>query len=192
LTPSLSRRSIVGVIRPSNYDPAHDVTQPVIRVLDSLIVGAVASFALSIAAALMAVLSPDGPLHEVAHFALVGVMTIIVVARGVHVMRRGRESDPDTWTRARAVDRSDARLAQVLTLAVPLAWLVGGVTIIVHHIWVVHGPGLVIGVWLPVAATVWILASFAWHDFCRDRLAAALDKSDRRYREYWRDLADPD
>jgi hypothetical protein len=44
-------------------------------------------------------------------------------------------------------------------------------------------------VWLPVAATVWILATFAWHDFCRDRIAAALDESDRRYREYWRDVA---
>jgi hypothetical protein len=181
----------VGVIRPSNADPAHDVAQPVTRVLDSLIVGAVASFALSIAAALMAVLSPDGPLHEVAHFALVGVMAVIVVARGVHVMRRGRERDPDAWTRARAVRRSDAQLAQVLIVAVPLAWLGGGVTIIVNHLGVVHGPGLVIGLWLPVAATVWILASFAWHDFCRDRIAAALDESDRRYREYWRDLANP-
>jgi hypothetical protein len=185
------RRSIVGVIRPSNADPAHDVAQPVTRVLDSLIVGAVASFALSVAAALTAVLSPDGPLHEVAHFALVGVMAVIVVARGVHVMRRGRERDPDAWTRARAVRRSDAQLAQVLIVAVPLAWLGGGVTIIVNHLGVVHGPGLVIGLWLPVAATVWILASFAWHDFCRDRIAAALDESDRRYREYWRDLANP-
>jgi hypothetical protein len=180
-----------GVSRPSNIDPAHVVAQPVARALDSLIVGAVASFALSIAAALTAVLSPDGPLHEVAHFALVAVMALIVLARGVHVMRRGRESDPDAWTRARAVHRSDSRLAQLLTVAVPLAWLGGGVTIIVNHIGVLHGPGLVIGVWLPVAAAVWILASFAWHDFCRDRIAAALDESDQRYREYWRDIAHP-
>jgi hypothetical protein len=177
--------------RRSNIDPADMVAQPVARALDSLIIGAAVSFALSVAAALTAVFSPEGPLHEVAHFALVGVMGAILIARGVHVLRRERMRDPDAWARARAVHRSDAHLAQVLTVAVPLAWLGGGVTIIVYHIGVLHGPGLVIGVWLPVAAAVWVLASFAWHDFCHDRIAAALDESDRKYREYWRDLADP-
>jgi hypothetical protein len=177
--------------RPKNIGPALAVAQPVARALDSLIIGAGASFALSVAAVLTAVLSPDGRLHEVAHFALVGVMGAILVVRGVHILRRERMSDPDAWTRAEAVHRSDAHLAQVLTVAVPLAWLGGGVTIIVNHLGVLHGPGLVLGLWLPVAAAVWVLASFAWHDFCRDRIAAALDESDRRYREYWRDLADP-
>lgn len=179
------------VSRPSDIDPAQVVAQPVTRALDSLIVGAVASFALSVVAALTAVLSPDGPLHEAAHFALVGLMAFVILTRGVNVLRRGHESDPDAWTRARAVHRSDARLAQVLTVAVPLAWLVGGLTIIVLHIGVLDGPGLFIGVWLPVAAAVWVLASFAWHDFFRDRIATALDESDRKYREYWRDLAHP-
>jgi hypothetical protein len=180
-----------GVSRPSPLDPADAVRQPVARALDSLIVGAAASFALSVAAVLTAVATPDGPLHEAAHFALVGVMGTILVARGIHILRRERLSDPDPWHRARAVHRSDAHLAQILTVAVPVAWLGGGLTIIVHHIGVLHGPGLVIGVWLPVAAAVWVLASFAWHDFCRDRIAAALDESDRKYREYWRDVADP-
>lgn len=161
------------------------------RALDSLIIGAAASFALSVAAVLTAVLSPEGPLHELAHFALVGVMGLILVARGIHILRRERIGEADAWARAGAVHRSDAHLAQVLTVAVPLAWLGGGATIIVNHLGVLHGPGLLLGVWLPVAAAVWILASFAWHDFCRDRIAAALDESDRRYREYWRDLADP-
>jgi hypothetical protein len=176
---------------PSHVDPADRVAQPVARALDSLIVGAVASFALSIAAVLTAVFSSEGPAHEVAHFALVGVMFVIVLARGVHVLRRGPARDADAWARARAVHRSDTDLARVLSVSVPLAWLVGGLTIIVHHIGVLHGPGLVIGIWLPVAAAVWVLASFAWHDFWRDRIAGALDESDRRYREYWRDIADP-
>jgi hypothetical protein len=135
------------------------------------------------------VLSPDGPLHEVAHFALVGVMGVVVLARAIHVLRRGGAADEAAWVRARAIHGTDARLAQVLTVAVPLAWLVGGVTILVHHLEVLHGPALVMGVWLPVAAVVWTLATFAWHDFCRDRIAAALDESDRRYREYWREVA---
>jgi hypothetical protein len=177
--------------RRSNIDPSVVVAQPVARALHALIIGAVASFALSVAAALTAVLSPEGLAHEVAHFALVGVMSCIVLARGVHVLRHGPNTDPDAWARARAVHRSDADLARVLTVSVPLAWLGGGVTIIVHHIGVLHGPGLVIGIWLPVAAAVWVLASFAWHDFWRDRIARALDESDRKYREYWRDLAGP-
>jgi hypothetical protein len=179
------------VTRPSSPDPAGDVAQPVNRALDSLIVGAVASFALSIAAVLTAVLGPEGPVHEVAHFALVGVMSVIVLARGVYVVRRGSRSDPDAWARARAVHRSDVDLARFLTVSVPLAWLGGGLTIIVQHIDPLHGPGLVLGVWLPVAAAVWILASFAWHDFWHDRIASALDESDRKYREYWQDIADP-
>ncbi len=141
--------------RRSTIDPADLVTQPVAAALDSLIAGAAASFGLSVTAALLALFSPDGPLHEVAHFALVGLMGAIILARGVHVLRRERMSDPDTWARARAVHRSDADLAQVLIVAVPVAWLVGGVTIIVHHIGVLHGPGLVMGVWLPVAAACW-------------------------------------
>jgi hypothetical protein len=177
--------------RRSNVDPAQLVAQPVARALDSLIIGAAASFAFSVAAVLTAIFSGDGPLHEIAHFSLVGVMGAVLVARGIHILRRERLSEPDVWARARAVHRSDAHLAQVLTVGVPLAWLGGGLTIIVHHIGVLHGPGLVIGVWLPVAAAVWVLASFAWHDFCRDRIAAALDESDRIYREYWRNLADP-
>lgn len=176
--------------RPTN-DPADMVRLPVARALDGLIVGASASFLLAVAAALSALFLPEGPLHEVAHFALVAVIGVVVVARGIHVLRRERVSDPHAWARARAVHPSDARLAQVLIVAVPIAWLAGGLTVIVHHVSVLHGPGLVIGVWLPVAAAVWVLASFAWHDFCRDRIAAALDESDRRYREYWQDLARP-
>jgi hypothetical protein len=172
-----------------DVDPVRAVAQPVARALDTLILGALGSFVLSVAAALTAVLAPDGLLHEVAHFALVGAMGFIVLARAVHVLRGGGSADGTAWSRARAIDGSDARLAQVLTVAVPFAWLVGGVTILVHHIGMLHGPALVMGVWLPVAATVWILATFAWHDFCRDRIAAALDESDRRYREYWRDVA---
>lgn len=180
-----------GVSRPSSVDPAQEVAQPVARALDSLIVGAAASFAFSVAAVLTAVLTPEGPLHEVSHFALVGVMGVMLAARGVHMLRRDRISEADAWARAGAVHRSDARLARVLTVAVPLAWLAGGVTIIVNHLAVLHGPGLLLGVWLPVAASVWVLATFAWHDFCSDRIAAALAESDRRYREYWRNLAGP-
>lgn len=180
-----------SVSHPPDVDPARAVAQPVARALDSVILVAAASFAISVVAALSALFTPDGLFHEVAHFALVGLMSGVILVRGLHVLRRDREADPDAWARARAVHRWDTHLAQLLTVAVPVAWLGGGVTVLIHHIGVLHGPGLVIGVWLPVAAAVWIAASFAWHDFCRDRIAAALDESDRKYREYWQDFARP-
>jgi hypothetical protein len=179
------------VSQPLHVDPARAVAQPVARALDSVIILAAASFAISIAAALSAVLTPDGLFHEVAHFALVGLMGFVVLARALHVVRRDGERDPAAWNRARAIHRWDTDLARALTVAVPVAWLGGGVTVLVHHIGVLHGPGLVVGVWLPVAAAVWVVASFAWHDFCRDRIADALDEADRRYREYWQDVARP-
>ncbi len=178
-----------AVSRSPDVDPARAVAQPVEHALGALIAGAVASFALSIAATLFAVLTPDGMLHEASHFALVAVMASVILARAVHVLRRRGGTRTDAWAQARAVQRWDAQLAQVLTIAVPVAWLVGGVTILVRHLVTLNGAALLIGVWLPVAAGVWIVAAFAWHDFCHDRLAGALDESSQRYRDYWRDIA---
>lgn len=177
--------------QPSHVDPARAVAQPVSRALDSVIILAAASFAISIAAALSAMFTPEGLSHEVAHFALVGLMGLVILARALRVVRRAGERDPAAWNRARAMHRWDTDLARALTFAVPVAWLAGGVTVLVHHIGVLHGPGLVVGVWLPVAAAVWVVASFAWHDFCRDRIADALEEADRKYREYWQDIARP-
>jgi hypothetical protein len=177
------------VNRLSDADPAQAVAQPVARALDAVIVGALVSFALSVASVLAAVLSPDGLLHEAAHFSLVGMMGVVVLARGVQVLRHRTQADPDAWIRARAVHRLDARLAEVLIVAVPLAWLLGSGAILVQHVPALHGAALMLGAWLPIGAVLWTFATFAWHDFCRDRVAAALGESDRRYREYWRDVA---
>ena len=176
---------------PPDGDPVRVVAEPIARALDGLILVAAASFALSVATVVTAVLSPEGLLHEVAHFALIGVMGLVVLARVVRMVQGRSGPTTDVWTRARAVHRSDAHLAQILTVAVPTAWLAGSAAILVHHVPAVHGAALMMGVWLPAAAVLWILAGFAWHDLCRDRIAAALDESDRRYREYWQDLARP-
>lgn len=175
--------------RTPTADPAGTVAQPVASALNFVIIGAVGSFALSVATVVTAVLTPDGPLHEVAHFLLLGAMGAVVVGRVVHLLRGRSVPGSDVWARAREVDPTDARLAQVLTVAVPLAWLVGSAAILVHHLPGLHGPALVIGAWLPMAAVLWIVATFSWQDYCRDRIAAALDESDRRFREYWRDVA---
>ena len=176
-------------MRPTpDIDPAQAVAEPVARALNALILGAAASFGLSVAAVLLAVVTPDGPIHEFGHFALPGVMAIVVLGRAVHVVRRRRAPDPNAWGHAQRLHGWDAVLARGLTVSVPLAWLAGAITVIVHHESVLHPALPIMAAWLPIAATVWILATFAWYDFCRDRVAAALDESDRRYRTYWKDL----
>lgn len=172
-------------------DPIRAVAQPVEHALDALIVGAGASFALSIVIVLLAVLTPEGPLHDVAHVALVVIMAVVVAARCIHLLRGRAGTGSGAWGRAREMHRWDTHLAQALTVTVPIAWLVGGLTILAQHLLALSAVLPLVGIWLPVAAGLWIAAAFAWHDFCHDRLAGALDESHRRYREYWRDIARP-
>jgi hypothetical protein len=170
---------------------ASAVDQPVARALDTVIVAAAATFAASVAAVVFTVLSADWAIHEVGHFAVPALMVAVVLVRIVQYARR-RPSAPDAaWDAARAVSASDARLARLLAHAVPIAWLVGSGSILVrhgpHHV----GAGLVIGAWLPLVAFLWIAATFAWHDACRDRIATGIEASERRFRDYWRDVAGP-
>lgn len=172
---------------PSPVDPA-SVTEPVERALDGLIVGAAASFGLSVAAVFATVFAVEGQVHAIAHLSLPALMVAVIVIRGAHVLRPHPTPRDDVWTRARAVSAFDSRLARTLSFAVPLAWLVGGGAILVRHASMLQDLLVVGGLWLPLAAALWILATFAWTDACRDRIGAGLDESDRRFRDYWRNI----
>jgi hypothetical protein len=175
------------VNRSSTVDPA-GVTEPVVRALDALIVGAAASFVLSIAAVFATLLAAEGQIHAIAHLSLPGLMGLVIVVRGVQFLRRHPTPREDAWASAGAVNAFDSQLARVLSIAVPLAWLVGSGAILVRHAPVHHDLFVALGLWLPLGAALWILATFAWTDACRDRIAAGLDESDRRFRDYWRDI----
>jgi hypothetical protein len=174
----------------STVDPA-GVTEPVVRALDTLIVGAAASFGLSVVAVLATAFAAEGHIHGIAHLSLPGLMGLVIVIRGMYLLRRHPESRDDAWTRAGAVSSFDSRLARVLSIAVPLAWLVGSGAILVRHAPAFQDLFVVLGLWLPLGAALWILATFAWIDACRDRITAGLDESDRRFRDYWRDIGRP-
>lgn len=181
--------SIASMTGRSSGDPAHVVAQPVERALGALILIGLTSFVLSILTVLLAHEPGAGPAHEGAHFALLVVMALVVVARAIQLIRNGGRTDTRAWSRARELHRSDAAVARLLTLAVPVAWLVGSVSIVMHHV-----PALAVlapfaGALAPLAATLWILATFAWYDLCTERIGRALEESDRRYREYWRNIA---
>jgi hypothetical protein len=187
LTPFCDNRR---VNRSSTVDPA-DVTEPVARALDTLIVGAAASFGLSVVAVFATAFAAEGHVHAVAHLALPGLMALIVVARAVQLLRRRPGPREDAWTRAAAVSASDCRLARVLSIAVPLAWVVGGGAILVRHAPGFHDLFTGAGIALVLALALGVFATFAWIDACRDRIADALDESDSRFREYWRNLGLP-
>lgn len=173
----------------SSGDPAQVVARPVERVLGALILVGLGSFVLSILAVLLAHEPGAGPAHEAAHFALVIVMAVVVLARAAQLVHtRGRPTG-DAWRRARELHRSDTAVARLLTLAVPLAWLGGSVSIVMHHEPSLASLAPFVGVLAPLAATLWILATFAWYDLCTERIGRALEESDRRYREYWRNIA---
>lgn len=172
---------------PSAIDPA-GVTEPVSRALDALIVGAAASFGLSVAAFLATAFAVEGHLHEIAHLSLPGLMGLVIVSRGVQLLRRHPEPRADAWSRAGAVSRFDSRLARIMSIAVPLAWLAGSAAILVRHAPMLHDLLIGGGLWLPLGAGLWILATFAWIDACHDRIAAGVVESDRRFRDYWRDI----
>lgn len=171
----------------STVDPA-GVSEPVVRALDALIVGAAVSFVLSVLAVFATAFAIEGNAHAIAHLSLPGLMALVVVVRGVHLLRRHSEVHEDAWTRADAVSLFDSHLARVLSIAVPLAWLVGSGAILVRHADMLHHLLVGGGFWLPLGAVLWIIATFAWTDACRDRIAAGVDESDRRFREYWRDI----
>jgi hypothetical protein len=171
----------------STVDPA-GVTEPVERALDALIVGAAASFGLSVVAVFATAFAVEGQVHAIAHLSLPALMGLVIVVRGVQLRRRPTTPRDDVWTRARAVSAVDSRLARVLSIAVPLAWLVGSGAILVRHAPMLHDMFVVGGLVLPLGAALWILATFAWTDACRDRIGAGLDESDRRFRDYWRDI----
>ena len=168
-------------------DPA-GVTEPVERALDALIVGAAASFGLSVVAVFATAFAVEGQVHAIAHLSLPVLLGLVIVFRGVHLLRRHPTARDDAWTRARAVSPFDSRLARVLSIAVPIAWLLGGGAILVRHASMLHDLLLVGGLWLPVGGALWILATFAWMDSCRDAIGAGLDESDRRFRAYWREI----
>ena len=171
----------------SPVDPA-SVTDPVERALDGLIVGAAASFALSVAAVFATVFAVEGQVHAIAHLSLPALMIVVIVVRGIHLARRHPAPRDDVWTRARAVSAFDSQLARALSFAVPLAWLIGSGAILARHASMLQDLLVVGGLWLPLGATLWIVATFAWTDACRDRIGAGIDESDRRFRDYWRDV----
>ncbi|HEU4672723.1 MAG TPA: hypothetical protein VFS32_07485 [Candidatus Limnocylindrales bacterium] len=164
-----------------------DVEAPVRQALAFLVARGTASFAVAVAALLPISLGGEGPLHEIGHALLPAVLAIVVVARTIHVgLVRQRADGTGVWARAYGTEPGETALAAATAIIVPVAWLVGGSAILVHHVSdPVPMPGAIAAVYGPAFVVLWVLATAAWAGDCRERLALAFAESERRFREYW-------
>lgn len=177
----------------SSRDPRSDVDAPVVRALELIVVRGTASFAVAVLTVLGSVATDRGPLDAVGHLALPTLLVFVAAARAVHVFHARHDPVPEAgaWSRAAEVDPSNARFAAAIAVAVPAAWLIGGAAILLRHAVTRDELAAVVGIWGPLGAASWVLATLAWVGDCRERLARSLVESERRFRQYWAEVARP-
>jgi hypothetical protein len=158
------------------------VTAPVRRALGFLVVRGAGSFAVAVLAVLPIVATADPTVHQIGHALLPALLAFVIVARGVHVaISRDRPDGRRAWELAAAIDQAEAWLAAAVAVLVPIAWIVGGTAILVHHLAdPPPTPGAIVAVYAPSLVLLWTLATIAWAGDCRERLARALAESDRQ------------
>ena len=170
------------------FDPRAEVEAPVRRAIDGLIMRSGVEFGAAVLAVILTIETSEGPLHSVGHFALPGLLLLILATRTVQlVLRRDGVPTDTAWARAREITPRDAGLATFVTSMVPVGWFVGGGAILLRHVGQVDLATLVCIV-APLAATLWLITTIAWAQICRDRLARAIEESERRFRKYWQQV----
>jgi hypothetical protein len=176
----------------SSPDPRQLVEAPVHRALDFLVVRGAASFAVGVLAVLVTVMAPEGMVHQLGHAALPGVLLFVVLARAFHAAAaRGEWIGAGAWARAAEVNRPETQFAALVAVAVPVSWAAGLGAVLVRHASDPPAAAAILGVWLPLAAALWFLATIAWAGDCRERLARAHEAAEARFRAYWAGVSRP-
>lgn len=171
-------------------DPNDEVLAPLDRTLDSLVTRGIAAFGVGLLALVVTVASANGPVHELAHFTLPGLLLAVVIRRLAH-QRKSKDEELEgdgAWARAREARRWETTVAAAVTGAVPLMWLVGGGAILFRHASDVSSLALIVGIWIPLGTFLWGAAAYAFLANARERLALGLRDSDRRFRAYWQNI----
>ena len=167
-------------------NPRFDVEAPIRGALNAIVIRATVTFG-AVSLAVWATISMvHGPLHAVAHLGLPALLLVIILWRAASVIVRGRApiSSEEGWARARATQSADTFFTTLVAAMLPIAWLIGGIAIAVRHV-EHHNLGAVLAVYLPLAAALWFLATLAWVQDCRERVARAVADSEQRFRDYW-------
>ena len=170
-------------------DPDAQVAAPVRTALEFVLLRGAASFAVAAFAVVLPVVVPTAGLRVIGDLALPGVLVFVIVARALHVvLRHARIDGSRAWSRAAQVDHGEATIAAAVAVIVPVAWFVGLTAVLLRQSTEAVGLASAVMVWAPIGLFLWLGATMAWAEDCRERLALALAESDRRFRAYWSDL----
>jgi len=106
----------------------------------------------------------------------------------VHVIWRHPAPRPDGWQRAFEADPSDARMT-ILVGGVAMAGVAAALVAIFCPMGEPMALAVALGIWLPILAPLYFGAIWVSIDCSIRRLGSSADASDRRFRDYWRDIA---
>ena len=167
-------------------DTREFVDAPIRRALDAIVLSGTLLFGLTTVMVFAAFVPEFHPIGHVLVFVIPGgYLAWRVVARLL-----AAPIDPSgAWSRAFAVDPGSARLAVLVVLAVPLGLFMAAGSLAIHHLGMPESAGFVYGVIGPAFILLWLAATAAWLDACRDRLARAALASEELFRSYWASIA---
>jgi hypothetical protein len=86
------------------------------------------------------------------------------------------------------VDHGETLIAAAVAAVVPVAWFAGLAAVLLRQSAEPVALASAVMIWAPLGLFLWLGATLAWAEDCRERLALALAESDRRFRAYWSDL----
>lgn len=162
-------------------DPSAVVEAPIRGALDAIVVRGTVAFALAVGVVIGS-FNPD--FHPFAHVALPLAVAAYLAIRLVIRLTRPGVDPSGAWRTAQTVAPGAARLAKLVAVAVPFGAALAAWSLALHHIDAPDRPVLV-GFVAPMYVLLWLAASGAWLDECRDRLARAELESRDRFRMYW-------
>jgi hypothetical protein len=169
-------------------DPSYWATEPLRCALDAIVYRWVALFGLPVVAAVIhATGGGKGWLDPFIH---AGQGAFLVGFIGVHLLGRlwRRHGSPGGWQQAVEVDRGTVTVARLIGWTV----MIGTGLALIAPLGTLADPkqfGMEVLLWFPLLFPLYCLAVWVTIDCARDRLGRAVEESQRRFHQYWRDIA---
>lgn len=168
-------------------DPESFVNAPIVAALNGIVVRALIGFGAVATLTTVPLLVPlDPAIHELVHLALPIGWVAYAIATALLLAFRPIPADGDPWRRAVEVDPGLAGMARLTSTIMQVGWVACVAAVLVHHH--LASPSAVLATFvvdIPLMLAVWILATFAWAQWCRRCLASAEREWTRRLRWYW-------
>lgn len=170
-----------------DHDPESFVNAPIVVALNGIVVRALVGFgAVATLTTVPLLIRLDPAIHELVHLALPIGWVAYAIATALFFAFRPIPADGDPWRRAAEVDPGLAGMARLMSTIMQVGWVACVAAVLVHHH--LTSPATVLATFIvdiPLLLGVWILAAFAWTQWCRRSLAAAEREWTSRLRSYW-------